>query len=87
MSGSITITLKLFAMLRDKLPPGTRAGTTEVELDVGATPQVVIERFGIPRQMAHLVMINGRHLLPAEHKTAELQAGDTLAIFPPIAGG
>ncbi len=81
------VTVKLFAMLRDKLPAGSNGESVELDLPAGATPQDVIERLKIPQRMAHLVMIEGRHLLPDEVRQHVLQPGEVLAIFPPIAGG
>ena len=81
------VKVKLFAMLRDRLPPDSDGESMDVELPDGATPQDVIDRLQIPPRMAHLVMIEGRHLLPAEVRERLLQPGEVLAIFPPIAGG
>lgn len=81
------ITIKLFAVLRDKMPPGSKGEEAELEVDEGTRPVDVIEHLDIPRQLAHLVMINGVHLLPDEVKNRVLQPGEVLAIFPPIAGG
>ena len=81
------VRVKLFAMLRDKLPAGSDGESVEVDMPAGATPRDVIERLAIPPGMAHLVMIEGRHLVPAEVRQHVLQPGEVLAIFPPIAGG
>jgi molybdopterin converting factor small subunit len=81
------VNLKLFAMLQDLLPPGTPDHTLPLDLEEGTTARQVIERMRIPKEMAHLVMIDGTHLLPQEINERPLQEGDTLAIFPPIAGG
>ena len=51
------------------------------------TPRRVIDQLGIPASMAHLVLIGGVHLLPAEIESRPLQEGESLSIFPPIAGG
>lgn len=74
-------------MLREKLPPESNGEELDLELEEGTTAQHVIDRFDIPPPMAHLVMINGYHLLPDEVRNRPLQDGETLAIFPPIAGG
>lgn len=80
------ITVKLFTVLREKLPPEAK-GEVELEVDEGTRPVDLIERLDIPEQLAHLVMIDGYHLLPDEVKNRVLRPGEVLAIFPPIAGG
>jgi molybdopterin synthase sulfur carrier subunit len=82
------ITFKLFASLTDYLPPTARGGNV-VELDVAqdATISQVIEPFGLPPKLVHLVLVNGSYVAPAQRPTQGLAEGDVLAIWPPIAGG
>lgn len=86
-SASVKITIKLFAVLREKMPPGSKGEEAQLEVDEGTRPVDVIERLEIPKQLAHLVMIDGVHLLPDEIEKRVLKPGEVLAIFPPIAGG
>ena len=51
------------------------------------TPQGVLERYNVPLEMAHLWMLNGVYLNPDERTQAVMKDGDTLAIWPPVAGG
>lgn len=81
------IKVKLFAMLREKLPPDSNGEDMEVEVGDGTTARGIIDQLQIPPELAHLVMINGYHLLPDEILSRPLKAGETLAIFPPVAGG
>ena len=81
------IKVKLVAMLREKLPPDSNGEDMEVEVGDGTTARGIIDQLQIPPELAHLVMINGYHLLPDEILSRPLQAGETLAIFPPVAGG
>lgn len=82
------VRVKLFAMLREFLPPGSDDGYgIDLEIAEGATPRVIIEQWKLPPELVHLVMIDGFHLLPKEIEERILQPGETLAIFPPIAGG
>lgn len=81
------VTVRLFAMLRNNLPPDSNGEETELELDEGATAQTVIEQLEIPPQLANLVMVDGNHLLKEEIRSRPLQAGQTVSIFPPVAGG
>jgi sulfur carrier protein ThiS len=82
------ITFKLYASLTEFLPAERRT-SNQVTLDVaeGAAIAQVIEPFGLPMKMVHLVLINGVYVPPAERATRVLREGDVLAIWPPIAGG
>ena len=82
------ITFKLFASLTDYLPPEARY-TNIVKLDVAPEASIsqIIEPFGLPAKMVHLVLINGKYIEPEKRLTQTLAEGDVLAIWPPIAGG
>ena len=82
------ITFKLFASLTDYLPPEARY-TNVVQLDVAPEASIsqIIEPFGLPPKMVHLVLINGKYIEPERRLTQTLAEGDVLAIWPPIAGG
>jgi len=82
------ITFKLFASLTDYVPQQVRT-SNQMDLEVAqdATIVQVIEPFGLPEKMVHLVLINGKYIAPQDRATHALQPGDVLAIWPPIAGG
>jgi sulfur carrier protein ThiS len=82
------ITFKLFATLTDYLPASARRGNL-LALDVApdATISQIIEPFGMPPKLVHLVLVNGRYIEPERRPTTTLVEGDVLAIWPPIAGG
>jgi sulfur carrier protein ThiS len=82
------ITFKLFASLADFLPQQARyTNVIELEVASGATISQVIEPFGLPEKMVHLVLVNGTYIAPDQRANHSLQEGDALAIWPPIAGG
>jgi len=83
----VIVKVKLFAMLRDKLPADSNGEDIDLEMEDGSTARDAITRLEIPPPMAHLVMINGYHLLPDEIENRPLKDGEVLSIFPPIAGG
>jgi sulfur-carrier protein len=82
------ITFKLFATLTDYLPADARRSNL-VSLDVDpATPiSQIIEPFGLPPKLVHLVLVNGKYIEPEARMSTTLNDGDVLAIWPPIAGG
>ncbi|RLJ65195.1 sulfur carrier protein ThiS [Sulfurisoma sediminicola] len=82
------VTFKLFAMLQDYLPLEARMNNAlALDLPEGTTIQQVIERFALPQKSCHLVLIDGNFVPPAERDGRRLKDGETLAIWPPIAGG
>jgi sulfur carrier protein ThiS len=80
--------LKLFAMLQDYLPVEAKQDNAlALDLTEGTTILQVIERFGLPLKSCHLVLVDGNFVPPAERGTRALNEGETLSIWPPIAGG
>ena len=91
-NAAVEITLKLYATLADYLPralDGRERVRNELRLDVadGVTVQHVIDQMHLPARMVHLVLVNGLYLPPPARVTRALNAGDALAVWPPIAGG
>ncbi len=83
----IEIKLKLYASLAEYLPPIKKRHSVEIQISFDDTPHQVLERFNVPRKMAHLVLLNGVYLEPAERDRAVFKNGDVLAVWPPVAGG
>lgn len=79
------IKLRLYATLRNYLPPGS----TQVILTLpeGATIPDALATHGVPLGLAHIVMINGRHVLRDALTSRLLAEGEELAVFPAIGGG
>jgi molybdopterin converting factor small subunit len=84
----MNITFKLFATLTDHLPAEARR-SNQVTLDVAQDASIsqIIEPFGIPPKLVHLVLVNGKYIKPEDRDTTTLVDGDVLAIWPPVAGG
>jgi len=83
----LKITLKLFAGLAEYLPDGAYRNSVEVALDSEKSISQVIEQFNVPSEEAHLVLVNGVYCAPTDRDQKKLKEGDTLAIWPPVAGG
>ena len=84
----MNITFKLFATLTDYLPAEARR-SNQVTLDVvqDASISQIIEPYGMPPKLVHLVLVNGKYIKPEDRGTTTLVEGDVLAIWPPVAGG
>ena len=81
------LTFKLYASLTQLLPAAAADHAIDIEVEAGDSVFDVIDRFKVPRGSAHLVLINGVFLAPEERDKPLLTEGDTLAIWPPVAGG
>ncbi len=81
------VQLKLFATLSDHLPAGTEGNVTTLELPEEETVAGALERTGIPAELIHLVILNGVYVPPGERPRRVVHPGDTLALWPPVAGG
>jgi molybdopterin converting factor small subunit len=81
------ITLKLFASLAEYLPAGAVRNAVQVEVPSGASLNEIIDRHRVPRDLAHLVLVNGCFAAQENRDRTVLNEGDTLAIWPPVAGG
>lgn len=78
------VEVKLFANLRKLLPPGSSGSKAQISLEEGATIEALIQHLKIPPEMAQMVLVNGEQTRKFDHPLAE---GDTVSIFPPVAGG
>ena len=82
------ITLKLYATLSDLLPSGAVKNAAPVTVEDGVTMNQIIDKYKVPRELAHLVLINGVFVCDTDRdQTGALVDGDVLAIWPPVAGG
>lgn len=82
------ITLKLFASLTEYLPQQARYDNLIVlDVAVDATVTQIIDTYGLPHKLVHLVLVNGTYIAPENRGTRVLLPSDVLAIWPPIAGG
>jgi sulfur carrier protein ThiS len=82
------ITFKLYASLTQHLPADARQGNRmPLEVPDGTPIAKIIEPFGLPEKLVHLVLVNGVYVQPAERLSFVPKDGDVLAIWPPIAGG
>jgi len=70
--------IKLFASLQKFMP-----NVEKVELDDNCTVLELLEKIGINSSEVAITLVNGRHV----QLDQILHDAETVAIFPPIAGG
>lgn len=82
------ITLKLFAMLQDYLPAdGRKSNSVQIDVTDETTVIELIERFGLPKNLCHLVLVDGSYIPPEARTAHVVREGQVLSIWPPVAGG
>jgi len=82
------ITFKLFATLQDLLPAGAVKNAIDIEVADDVSLNEIIDRFKVPRELAHLVLVNGVFYCETDRDDRQvLKENDVLAIWPPVAGG
>lgn len=72
------VEIKLFASLQKFMP-----NVEKVELDDNCTVLELLEKIGINSSEVAITLVNGRHV----QLDQTLHDAETVAIFPPIAGG
>ncbi len=80
------ITVKMFATLMEYLPEGAVKNTIQVQVEDRTTPYQVIDQYRVPRSEVHLVLVNGVYV-DEKSRDLPMKPNDTLAIWPPVAGG
>jgi sulfur-carrier protein len=83
----VQIQFKLYATLADLLPAEAVQNMVTLDVEPDVTPHQLIDQFKVPRPKAHLVLVNGIYIEPENRDDSCLKPGDTLVIFPPVAGG
>jgi molybdopterin converting factor small subunit len=79
----MNVEIALYATLSKYLPPGAQNRKAVIEVKDGATLREVMNQLGIPPDLPNMVLVNGRQ---APDGTV-IKDGETLSIFPPLAGG
>ena len=81
------VTLKLYASLQTFLPDTAKDNQIIVDCQPEQTVGRLINDMRLPEERCHLVILNGTYVAPQQRPTQKLQDGDTLAIWPAVAGG
>lgn len=81
------VTLKLYASLGDFLPPSAERNAIDVDMPDGATVHEVLHKHHVPMETCHLILVNGIFTPLTSANAKRLEEGDTVAVWPPVAGG
>ena len=81
------ITFKLFAGLSIFLPNSAEKNAVVLEVPESSSMNDLIDLHKIPREEVHLILINGSPTQYSERHNSILKEGDTVAMWPPVAGG
>ena len=80
------VTFKLFATLMPYLPKDAVKNAVSIDISPQSTVQSLIDSYKLPARDVHLVLLNGL-FIAKEDRDKPMSEGDTLAIWPPVAGG
>lgn len=80
-------TIKLFASLSEYLPAGAKDNTIRLSIAETATIGSTLAELHVPRERCHLVLLNGIFVSPSARADCGIKDGDTVAVWPPVAGG
>ena len=83
----MNVNIEFYASLMKYLPPGKSRFKREVRVDDGITLSRLIRNYHISEEEAHLVLVNGLFVCGEDRDGRELLEGDTVSIWPPVAGG
>lgn len=82
------MTVKLFAGLMTYLPVNsTKSHGFNYEITDTTTVGYLIDDLKLPRDVIHIVLLNGAYLDADIRDETILSEGDTLGFWPPVAGG
>ena len=77
------IQVALFATLSKYLPAGAQNRRAVSEVKDGATVRDILSQLGVPPELPNILLVEGRQA----PETTVLTEGQTLSVFPPLAGG
>lgn len=81
------VTFKLYATLTPCLPEGAEKNQITLNVSEGSSVMDILDKYQVPKESCHLILVNGNYTPLAAADQKILESGDTLAIWPPVAGG
>ena len=79
----MNVTVVLFGLLRDYLPPAAEGNRAVVALPASADIETLVLALQIPYRRVYAILVNGEQ---AEGRT-KLEEGDEVTLMPPFSGG
>jgi sulfur carrier protein ThiS len=79
----MTITVALYAGFARYLPSGAQNRRAALDLSEGSSVLDVMRRLGMPDDLPCIPVVDGKRV----STETVLQSGETLSLFPPLAGG
>jgi molybdopterin converting factor small subunit len=79
----------MFHAFEKYLPENAEKGAVTITVNEGTTLQELLENLGIPDDRQKLILINGlsQGACTSVKENIAINEGDTISIFPPVAGG
>ena len=77
------VTIKFLGVYRKYLPADARVSTFCMETPSGTRIETLLVQLPVPVEQGRVILINGRTPLSGQI----LEEGDTIALFPAMAGG
>jgi len=82
------VTVKLFAGLMKYLPVNnTKSHGFDYKISENVTVGHLIDDLKLPRDVIHIVLLNGVYLGVEERETTQLKDADIVGFWPAVAGG
>ena len=79
----MNVTVVLYGLLRDYMPPGHEGNGASVELPNGSDIESLVLALEIPYRRVYAVLVNGEQA----EGTTKLSEGDEVTLMPPFSGG
>lgn len=83
----MNVRLKLYATLGKFLPSTAKRNEVSLTVDDRTSVLDLLTQHNVPMETCHLILVNGVYAAPARAGEAMLKEGDTVAVWPPVAGG
>lgn len=81
------IYIEFYASLMKYPPPGPSRFRREIKIDDSMVLSDLIKQYQISKEEAHIVLVNGHFVNFEDRDTKTMTENDTVAIWPPVAGG
>lgn len=79
----MTVEIRCYTTLREKLPAEAERGVLNYQLKGEKTIKDLIESLNLPYEELHLIIVNGKQA----DLDKEIKDGDRIGFFPPVGGG